>query len=291
MELVQNWLVPKALFVFDLEFIGDVRDISTCRIWEIAIFSLTTNSWFEAIVDPDPLLKTFPAPPIDEIPQLTRKFLKEKSAQVWPVVFKQLVRWIDVQRMGATPILISHNTFRADKPIIELECRRYNLRAPLNWYFFDSLHFSRRVLKNTTGNYSLSGLHEMLFQSCIQNAHRAKADVVACMKILSRITNGQMLLEGPVYPSYCTALRTIRWIGQKAEELFYMNNVRSVEQLYSMLQTNARLDMISEGLMYNASVQKTLTAILMDQLPADNIRNISSVITETPHMLSYTFMA
>jgi hypothetical protein len=100
-----------------------------------------------------------------------------------------------------------------------------------------------------------------------------------------------MLLQGPVYPSYCTALRTIRWIGQKAEELFYMNNVRSVEQLYSMLQTNARLDMISEGLMYNASVQKTLTAILMDQLPADNIRNISSVITETAHMLSYTFMA
>lgn len=290
MELVQNWPLPKSLFVFDLEFIGDVRDITTCRIWEIAVYSIATNNWFEAVVDPAPSMVSFPTPPIPEIPQLTREFLNKNKAETWPSVFQRLAVWMQVQRMGATPVLISHNTFRADKPIIELECRRYNLMMPLNWYFFDSLHFSRRILKNSTGNYSLSGLHQMLFAEPIHDAHRAKADVVACLRIMKNITGGTMRLEGPAYPSYCTALRTVRWIGQKAEELFYMHNIRSVEQLYSVLQANARIDMINEGTIHALSIQKTLSSILSDQLPQDNIRNIGTVITESSHVMCYTFM-
>ena len=54
MELVENYPLAKSFFLFDLEFIGDVRNLNSCRIWEIAIFSLRTNQWFECVVDPDP---------------------------------------------------------------------------------------------------------------------------------------------------------------------------------------------------------------------------------------------
>ena len=110
---------------------------------------------------------------------------------------------------------------------------------------FYSLHFSRRVVKNANGNYSLSGLHQQLFNGPIVDVHRARADVVACTKILSTITNGTWNLQGSIYPTYTTALRTIRWIGQKAEEVFYGAGIRSVEDLYIILQNNARNDINS----------------------------------------------
>ena len=52
MEKIENYVHPKTLFVFDLEFIGDVRNLETCYIWEIAVYCTTTGQWFEAIVDP-----------------------------------------------------------------------------------------------------------------------------------------------------------------------------------------------------------------------------------------------
>ena len=291
MELIQDWPPRKSLFIFDLEFIGDVRKLNTCRIWEVAIFSLTSQQWFEAVIDPDPTMEEFPPPPIPEIPQLTREFLKTSGALTWDIVFQQLCQWVHVHSMGCAPVFISHNTFRADKPILELECKRYNVPLPLQWYFFDSLHFSRRVMKNSTGNYSLSGLHEQLFNGPIENAHRARADVVACTKIMSSITNGKWELQGPIYPSYSTALRTIRWIGQKAEELLYKENIRSVEELYTIIQRNARKDMIEKYYSYEASVMETLTNVIKNDLPQDNIRNIAAVISENPQFMSYTFVA
>jgi hypothetical protein len=178
------------IFVFDLEFIGDVRELPTCRIWEIAVFSVSSNNWFEKVIDPDPAAETFPEPPIPEIPRLERSFLEENNTVLWPQAFQELTEWVTAQmRPGAIPVFVSHNTFRADKPILELECRRHGVRLPLNWYFFDSLHFSRSIIRNSTGNYSLSGLHEQLFNKPIENVHRARADVVACLNIMSNLTN------------------------------------------------------------------------------------------------------
>lgn len=290
MELVEQYPLAKSFFIFDLEFIGDVRNISTCRIWEIAIFSLQTNQWFECVVDPDPNMDTFPPPPIPEIPELTRQFLSENSAEIWERVCPKIELWILNNSLGGIPVFISHNTFRADKPILELEFKRAKRTMPLDWYFFDSLHFSRRMVKNSTGNYSLSGLHQQLFGEPILNAHRARADVIACMKIMSSITNGVWDIKGPMYPSYSTALRTIRWIGQKAENILYNENIRSVEDLYTLLVSNARIDKIQARLSFQQSVLKSLQRIINHQLPADNIKNISNVIANGSVPICFTFM-
>lgn len=289
MERIQEWPPPKALFIFDLEFIGDVRNLETCKIWEIAVYSLQTQQWFEKVVDPDPETMEFPPPPIPEIPQLTREFLTIHQAQPWSVVFPQLEAWVLSQAVGV-PIFVSHNTFRADKPIMELECRRFNQQMPLNWYFFDSLHFSRQNMKNSSGNYSLSGLHQQLFNCPIVDAHRARADVVACIKIMTYITEGRWNLQGPIYPVYSTALRTIRWVGQKAEEVLYNKGIRSTEELFALIQKNARIDKIQFNHPFAVSTLNTLSNIIENCLPPDNVKNIANVITATPNLLCYTFM-
>lgn len=291
MERVEHYQHPVTQFVFDLEFIGDVRKLSSCYIWEVAVYCVQTQQWFEAVVDPSPSMNTFPPPPIPEIPQLTRSFLNNAAAKTWDVVFQELLVWVATQSGRTTPMFISHNTFRADKPILELECRRYEVHMPLHWFFFDSLHFSRRVVRNTNGNYSLSGLHEQIFGQSIQNAHRARNDVVACMAILNHLTSGSWSFQGPMYPTYCTALRTIRWIGQKAEEILFKCNIRSVEELYTFLLKEARSHYVQQGLDFGASVQTTLFRCFGDQLPSDNIRNIAAVLASAKKCVyCHTFM-
>lgn len=272
MEQVETCPTAKTFFVFDLEFIGDVRQLSTCKIWEIAIYCVGSQQWFEEVIDPDPALAVFPPPPIPEIPQLTREFLNQAQADTWDNVFQRLVNWVVLQSRGTMPVFISHNTFRADKPILELECRRYGIHMPLTWYFFDSLHFSRRVIRNTNGNYSLSGLHEQIFGQPIQNAHRARADVIACISILQHLTKNTWDIQGPIYPTYSTALRTIRWIGQKAEEILFEANVKSVEELYIQLLADARKTY--QQTLFETTIL-TLTRLIGNNLPPDNIRNIA----------------
>ncbi len=287
MENIEDDYLVKALFVFDLEFIGDVRNLSSCFIWEIAVFSVLTQEWFEMVIDPDPSKQIFPPPPIPEIPQLTREFLDQNQAVTWDVAFPKLTNWVDEQRKNMLPVFISHNTFRADKPIMELEGRRYSMHMPLNWYFFDSLHFSRRVIRNTNGNYSLNGLHEQIFGKGIENAHRAKEDVVACINIMQHLTNNTWQLQGPMYPVYSTALRTIRWIGQKAEQLLFEANIRSVEQLYMIIMSNAR----KTNAPLSTVVLQTLATALQNRLPKDNVKNIAQQLTSTQNcMYCHTFM-
>ena len=290
MQRIENITDPTVLFVFDLEFIGDVRKLNTCYIWEIAVYCTATQQWFELVVDPDPSLKIFPPPPIPEIPQLTREFLEKSGAVTWDIAFKQFAAWVDVQRHGALPIFISHNTFRADKPILELECRRYSLHMPLFYYFFDSLHFSRRVIRNTNGNYSLSGLHQQIFNKPIENAHRARNDVMACISILQNLTACAWALQGPIYPSYCTALRTVRWIGQRAEELLFESNIRSVESLYLVIMERARrLD--HQTIPLADIISQTLESLMRNKLPRENIRNIAMQLASPERCLyCHTFM-
>jgi DNA polymerase III epsilon subunit-like protein len=206
--------------------------------------------------------------------------LDQNKARTWPVVFADLEQWVNKQCGTDVPIFISHNTFRADKPIMELECSRYNMQLPLHWYFFDSLHYSRRMIKNATGNYSLTGLHEQLFNKPIMNAHRARNDVSACTKILNLLSNGSWQLVGPIYPSQTTSLRSIRWVGQKAEEVLYQANIRSVEQLLIYIQNHGRQDFILTGLTYELSICKSLTLVMGLKLPHENVKNIAKVLVD-----------
>ena len=111
-------------FLFDLEFIYDVKHLSRCRIWEICVYSCRTMQVFHRVIDPNPKMSVFPEPPLKSIPRLTRDFLSSEGALPFSAVFPMVIEWIHDQLRqtpGAIPVLISHNTFRSDKPILENE--------------------------------------------------------------------------------------------------------------------------------------------------------------------------
>ncbi len=280
MQRLERLRAQTALFVFDIEFIGDVREIDTCFIWEIAVTCVTSGQMWQAVVDPDPNVQVFPEPPIPEIPRLTRAFLTQHDAKPWSHVFGGLSEWIQQQSNGQIPVLISHNTFRADKPILEYECQRYGMRVPGGWYFFDSLHFARQSVKCSTGNYSLSGLHRQLFQAPIDNVHRAAADVHACMRILAFLTGNTWSLTGPMYPAYATSLRSLRWVGRKAEQVFEELSIHSVEALMMYIQHAVRARYILTRQDEWTTIIAVVHELLQNKLPSENVQNIANVIRE-----------
>ena len=283
MSLIQN-LRNKCLFIFDLEFNGNIHDISTCKIWEIAVYCQDTGQMFEAVVDPDPEQKIFAVPPVPEILQLTRQFLENENAQTFDIVLQNLADWVHAQSKKI-PIFISHNTHKADKPILELEAARYSTHLPLNWFFFDSLHFCRDFHKSEDGNFSLSGLNRQLFNCDIIQCHRARADVEACTAILGRITGGSWQLFGPVYSSYTSSLRTVKWIGKKAEQLLIERNICSVENLLEICKRNATVDYINHHMESLKSIHRTVSNIFGNTLPNENINNIAEAIST--HFVPY----
>jgi len=297
MENIENHASRVHPFIFDLEFIGDVRNLNTCKIWEIAVYSNKRGTWFQAVVDPDPNVKNFPPPPIPELPQLTRAFLNENNAQTWESVYPAFLNWVSMMcSPNEIPVFISHNTFRADKPILEFECQRILQRMPYNWYFFDSLHYSRFMIRQTSGNYSLTGLYNSLFHESFPNAHRAEADVRACHRILEHLSSNSWLLTGPMYPAYSTSLRSIRWVGRRAEMLLTAANIHSLEELLLLLQKNTRLDFITHNIDEPTSIRKTICNLFTSEdyqtkLPIDNIENIVSTLktlmTERPFSHSF----
>ena len=140
------------------------------------------------------------------------------------------------------------------------------------------------------GNYSLSGLHQQIFGSAIENAHRARNDVVACVAIMRHLTKDEWILEGPIYPTYSTALRTIRWIGQKAEELLFLANIRSVESLYMLIMSQARKTYLTKVPLVEI-IMGLLINIMQQNLPLENIRNIAEQLASPERcMYCHTFM-
>tara|TARA_B110000967_G_C18864563_1_gene551984 strand:+ start:712 stop:1470 length:759 start_codon:yes stop_codon:yes gene_type:complete len=239
---------------------------------------------FEAVIDPDPEQKIFAVPPVPEIPQLTRQFLDNENAQTFDIVLLNLAAWVHSQSKKI-PIFISHNTHKADKPILELEAARYSTHLPLNWFFFDSLHFCRDFHKSEDGNFSLSGLNRQLFNCEIIQCHRARADVEACTAILGRITGGSWQLFGPVYSSYTSSLRTVKWIGRKAEQLLIERNICSVEKLLEICKQNATVDYLHVNMESLKSIHRTISNIFGNTLPFENINNITEAIST--HFVPY----
>ena len=86
------------------------------------------------------------------------------------------------------------------------------------------------------------------------------------------------MLNGPIYSSYTTSLRTIKWVGKKAEDVFGEANIWSVEMLMSLVKNNALNDHIFHHLDSKQSIRKTVQNITGDQLPATNIQNICNSV-------------
>ena len=176
------------LFVFDFEFIGNVKNPSSCKLWDICIHHIQSGSTFNAIIDPIPGCNIFPTPPSSELFHITRSFLDHNNAPEFSIVFNKMVRWVENRCFKShIPILISHNNFSSDKLVLEHECKLRGLLIPINWLFFDSLIYFRDFTTTINKEYSLKSLVKCILGKEHLNAHRAYADTIALTNVIGSL--------------------------------------------------------------------------------------------------------
>ena len=185
-------------FIFDLEFVGDIAKDGPrgCRIWEIGCVCVDTGQAFRMAlrppVDNDILAKVAPG-----IKPISHAYLNKLQAVNQYDGFTQWTTWIReccerTKKMSA--LLISHNCFKSDMPVIACEFGRYNMSFHQPTLFFDSLLFMRHVLRGKqVSDYSLQGIARALNIQRGQQ-HRALDDAYCLLVILQC---SPMPLSGP----------------------------------------------------------------------------------------------
>ena len=224
-------------FVVDLEFVGNVSNILTCKVWEIAAVLIKNNKvvdTFEKVVDPCPNSDIIPLAP-EGCFTPTRTFLDGNKARPLPHVLRAFVRWIKARTDDNTaPLFIAHGAFRADKPVLENDAYVNKFRLPTQWMWADSLYMARCSLPGRT-DYGLSTLVRE-FKTDFVQTHRALDDAI----VLAELLTTTICIQGIAYPVYHVPLCTIPGIGCKTEQKLIKAGVSSKAHLKQCLVTIGR---------------------------------------------------
>ena len=221
-------------FVFDLEYIGTTSDLKDCHIWEIGVVHYLSGSTFSVTITPD--ISPIPPPFTNDFIQVTPSLLKERKAVSFNEAWSKLLHWIStIVPLNENILWVAHNAFKADKPMLEIDTKRHGIVIPYNWFFFDSLIYCRQSIPKMP-SYTLSDLYRSIFRKNIPNNHSALPDAAALRDVLLSINT--VVLVGPIYPAYATSLQSIKWLGPSSEKQFFMKNIKSLEQLMSLLMTS-----------------------------------------------------
>ena len=209
----------------DYEFVGNIQDgPEYCSIWHIGAIK-SDNSTFEVFINVDTNHKTHPG-----CVEVTEEYLQERGAEDFSSAFQKFADWV-----GPHAVLISHNAFRSDKPVLEHECLRHGVHLPV-WYFYDSLLFLRSQLQCVS--YRLPDVYETVTGKVFQQTHTALKDAIGLKEILDVIPPRGLYM----YPKYLTPLQNLKWVGAACEEAFVRAGVRSVEDLVLKYKQWLQLD-------------------------------------------------
>jgi len=211
-------------FVYDLEYVGVPNNLNLCYIWEIGVVHIATGTQFTITMDPG--IRPLPPPMGEEFANVTESFLQQKNATRFNFGWNMFLRFINSYSSGPV-LLISHNNFKSDKLLLEIEAKRRNLHLPYTWYFLDSLLYCRKAIPKQP-SYTLHDLYFSLMGKRIQDNHSALPDAKALMEVLYR--TGINNICGPIYPSFCTSLQVVKWLGPSCERALFSNDIRSLEQ-------------------------------------------------------------
>lgn len=234
-------LLPST-FVFDLEYVGVPNDLSRCYIWEIGAIHLVTGNKFSITVDPG--IRPLPPPMAQEFANVTDTFLKNKNAVDFNFGWNSFLRFVAVNSTSIPSLLISHNNFKSDKPMLEIETKRRGVELPRHWYFLDSLLYSRKAIPKQS-SYTLNDLYMNILGKKILNNHSALPDAYALMELL--YYTGIENIHGPIYPAHCTSLQAVKWLGPSCERSLFSQNIRSLEQLVANIVAGYSIYIVKSG--------------------------------------------
>jgi len=231
---------------FDLEACGNIRDVRSCRIWDIAAINIHTGERFNELVNPWPKGKEDEQkyPPVKHAGAfpITSEFFS--NVESFSVIGHKFYNWIITQQRQLPVVLVSHGNFVLDKPLLEKEFGQIKFLCPSNWYFYDTLPLFRTLMKKQP-SYSLQNLYEFVFKEKIKGHHRAMPDAEALHRMLFHVNPHVYQFHGVYYPAYYTPLQKVKFLGNYNEKLLISGGVQCVEDLHSMLVHKCRLNVSS----------------------------------------------
>ena len=261
-------------FVFDLEYVGVPNDLTRCYIWEIGAIHLLSGNKFSITMDPG--IRPLPPPMGKEFADVTETFLENKKAVNFNYGWNAFIQFIRVNSPTLPSLLISHNNFKSDKPVLEIEAKRRGVELPCTWYFLDSLLFCRKAIPKQN-SYTLNDLYMNLLRKKILNNHSALPDAIALTELLYMIGIGN--IHGPIYPAHCTSLQAVKWLGPSCERSLFNQNIRSLEQLVANIVAGYSIHIIKNGpISLKRFIQHYITEIC--GITIGNSESISNSILE-----------
>ena len=180
------------LFVFDLEWIGDITENRTqCHIWDVGCVHVATGKTFARCA-----LPSLAGENISElhggvscVPPVTRSMILQSNHASLSTVMRSWICWVNgtCTDRSSPRVLIAHNCFRADALVLSEEMHRCGEATHMgNVVFMDSLLHVRHALRGVQVNgYGLAALCNSLSVDQPSEPHRALHDATALLSVLS----------------------------------------------------------------------------------------------------------
>jgi len=171
---------PSISFVFfDLETTGCPQSGSIFHDYHriVQISAVCGDQTFDAVVNPQCHIPS-------ESTEIHR--VKNSDVQASPTfakIFPLFRAFIKKQiKRGVVVVLVAHNAFGFDKPMLEKECARFGLRIPPSWKFYDTL-LKYRTQFSELSSKRLGDIYKERFGEDLTGAHNSLADSLALKRL------------------------------------------------------------------------------------------------------------
>lgn len=229
------------IFVFDLEWVGDVATSpSRCKIWEIGCYHYQTGDTFRIMIMPALTGDNFS---IDHngsnaVPPVTRAMIAEDSFSC--SLYSGITSWTAwTKTISDQPIMLSHNCFSSDLPVLRAECMRCGCEME-RWLFMDTLSFCRYSMRGRAQSFGIADLCTALNIVPEPHPHRALEDARMLANILAAIQqNNAHPISGTATTLCSIPVQAITGIGNKtACELRTNCGITSIWELYDAVMVD-----------------------------------------------------
>ena len=109
------------------EFVGDLtQGVESCYLWNVGAIHMVTGATFSCTMNP----QVRPIPLAHEnCVNVTDQYLRDNGAVSVKEGLTLFFNWL-----GLNNVLVAHNNFKADKPVLEQACKRAGINCPLLYF-------------------------------------------------------------------------------------------------------------------------------------------------------------
>jgi ATP-dependent DNA helicase RecG len=231
--------------VIDLE--ATDLPVERSHVVEICVQHLLSGECFETRVRlPEHVVMHKDA---EKVTGIRTEDVKGEEIPTFKEVMGLFVAFVETQcKNGGTPLLIGHNIWRYDVPLLKNRMADAGLEDCFQGFdLLDTLRMSQGLLKKEDGNrYSLQSVYHTLMGEFPKNMHSARGDVYATRKIVERMYQGYLQQCGgeesqDMWAEFFTYLKSRNYIrvGEKNMEI---ESVKTPATVASMLSRDDLLD-------------------------------------------------